>query len=854
MRLQHLFTGFVFCFWCCSLFSQQSATININTHEKSNPVSPTLHGVFFEEISHAGEGGLYAELIQNRGFEEADIPPGMTLENGFLIPPRTPHFSLPNNGISDWKMEWPLKTDFPAWSKKTYGNASLELSLSEEMSLNTATPHSLKISVTNADDNNRAEVVNEGFWAINVAQNETYNLHFYLRNASYKGNVTALLKNENEEVLASAIVPVSQANGKWKKYSASLKAHSGSERAHFALSFNAPGTLWLDVVSLFPAKTFRNRRNGLRSDLAQYIADLKPAFIRWPGGCFVEGITIQSAPDWKETIGPIEKRGGTYSPWGYWTSNGFGYHEYLQFCEDIGAAALYVFNAGVSCDFRSGTFVSLDSLRLYIQNALEAIEYAIGPITTKWGAARAKAGHPKPFPLRYVEVGNEQYGPRYAERYNLFYAAIKTKYPSIKIIASMGIGDVNDATLRDMKKVDVVDEHAYKWAGWAMRNFNHFDQYKRGDWDMYVGEYATNAGVGSGNMEAALSDAVYIMSMEKSGDLVKMSSYAPLLVNTNDVDWPVNLINFNAAKSFARISYYVIKAFNENKPDYNLPTSVHIVPLATKTPAFSGGIGLATWDTKTAYKDIEVIQNGRTVYKSDFLTKANEWALLRGTWQVQDSALAQLAEGAQQFAALKDKSFDTYTLKLKAKKLDGYNAFIISFAVKDSNSFLRAHIGSWVNKNCVFEKVSNGYDVANISASKPLPAPIESNCWYDIELRVGMDTVACYLDGKLLMTYTEPEKLFAIAGRDEKKKELVLKIVNAYGNAISTEINIDRSVAKNGIASLTTITAPELTEENSFENPKRFTPSTKKFSWSSSKGTILIKPYSVNVLRVPEAE
>lgn len=855
LNMKYFFTALFTIALVCggtNLLAQERAVIMIDPSKKGNPVSPSLHGIFFEEISHAGEGGLYAELIQNRGFEEATLPPGMTLVDSFIVPPRTPHFSMPNNGVSDWKMPWMLNSPYPAWASEMQGTAAAQLSLTTALPLTEATPHALQVVISKADNTNNVHIINEGFWGISVAAGESYNLHFYVRNSDYKGSITASLQAPDGQTLASYTFSNVHTNSRWKKYTATLKAVKTDPKARFVLSFNRSGTILLDFVSLFPAKTFKNRPNGLRQDLAQYIADLKPAFIRWPGGCFVEGITIQSAPDWKRTIGPVEKRPGTYSPWGYWSSDGFGYHEYLQFCEDVGADALYVFNAGVSCDFRSGTFAPDDSLQPYIQNALDAIEYAIGPVGSRWGKARAAAGHPAPFPLRYVEVGNEQYGPRYAERYNRFYEAIKTKFPTLQIMASMGIGDVNEHTLKSMKKVDYTDEHAYKAAGWAMRNFDHFDQYKRGDWDMYVGEYATNAGVGSGNLEAALNDAVYIMSMEKNGDLVKMSSYAPLLVNTNDVDWPVNLINFNTAESFGRISYYAIKMMNENRADYNLPTQVQITKPAVKTPAFAGGIGLATWDTKTAYKDIEVIQDGRTVYKSDFNTNVADWALLRGTWNVQDSALTQTAEGAQQFAMLKNKSFESYTLKLKAKKLDGYNAFIIPFAVTDSNTFLRAHIGSWVNTNCVFEKVVNGYDVANISASKPLPKPIEANRWYNIELNVGVDTVKCYLDGELLMTYTEPDKVFAIAGQDEKNSDLIVKVVNAYSNEVPIEIGLNTASLTGNTVALTTLSAPSLTAENSFENPKEYLPVTGKIQLPSGSDTFLLKPYSINILRIPQ--
>ncbi|RZK33522.1 MAG: alpha-L-arabinofuranosidase, partial [Hymenobacter sp.] len=202
----------------------------------------------------------------------------------------------------------------------------------------------------------------------------------------------------------------------------------------------------------------------------------------------------------------------------------------------------------------------------------------------------------------YVEIGNEQHGPKYASRYNLFYEAIRKAYPSIRIMASMGIGEVNQRTLKNMKEVDIVDEHAYKDAYWSMRNTDHFDKYKRGDWEMYVGEYATNAGVGAGNMRAALADAVYILGMERNADLIKWSSYAPLLVNTNDVDWPVNLINFDAAQSFGRISYYAIKLFSDNRADKNLTTTIETSRTAATQPLFTGGIGFINQQTDTNYR------------------------------------------------------------------------------------------------------------------------------------------------------------------------------------------------------------------------------------------------------------
>lgn len=817
-----------------------AATVTIDIAHPAARISPTLHGIFYEEISHAGDGGLYAELIQNRGFEESVIPQGTRLDSGFLVPyPEQPHFMLEPRK-TDWKMEWPYVNDpWPGWS----ATGVVSLSLAVAQPLNAATPHSLCIDL-NAPG--KADVINNGFWGIDAVGGDSYRLSFYVRKGTYTAPLVASLQSADGTVLATHTF-IQAAGAGWHKYSCVLQAARTDHKARFVLSFEGRGKTWLDFVSLFPVKTFRGRTNGLRDDLGQLIAGLKPAFIRWPGGCYVEGITIASAGDWKNTIGPVEKRPETFSPWGYWSTNGFGYDEYLRFCEDIGAAGLFVCNVGVSCEYRSGTYVPEDSLQPYIQDALDAIEYAIGPVTSPWGKRRAAAGHPTPYPLKYVEIGNEQHGPKYASRYNLFYDAIHRRYPGITLIASMGIGDVNRNTLQGMKAIEMVDEHAYKDAYWSLRNTDHFDRYKRGQWDMYVGEFATNAGVGSGNMRAALSDAVYMLGMERNSDLVRMSSYAPLLANLHDVDWPVNLINFDDARSYARISYYAIKMFTDNRPDVNLPTQTETTPARGGAPAFQGGIGLATWDTRTEYKDVEVSAGGKVLYRSDAAGFDTGWAKVRGVWTATDSGgMAQTAEGAQRLAILKDHSFDTYTLTLRARKLGGYNAFIIPFAVRDTNTFLRAHIGSYVNANCVFESVTDGYEVADLSNQRRLPHPIETGRWYTIRLEVGPDHVDCYLDGELLMFYTELPTLFTLAGREDKTGDVLVKVVNAGGNARSTHFALPGFT----LSDWTLLSAPNAEVENSLERPTEYIPHEQHIEKASD---VVVPAFSISVLRFKAA-
>jgi alpha-L-arabinofuranosidase len=835
---------------CGTAIAQLRASIHVNTALKGAVVPATLHGIFFEEISHAGEGGLYGEMVQNRGFEDHCIPAGTQVKNGWLQPfPLKPHFML-NGQPSDWKMEWPLQSQWPAWHAEKKGNATIQLLLVSDHPLHTATPHAMQIKVTATDARNEAALVNEGFWGMNVIKGAPYRLSFFANGSQgYTGHVRVSLQTAAGKILADTTVMMTK-GATWKKYTAILTATDSDPEARLVLSFQHSGTLLLDMVSLFPVHTFRDRPNGMRADLATLIEKMKPAFVRWPGGCYVEGITVESAPDWKSTLGPLEQRIPTYSPWGYWSSNGFGYHEYLQFCEDINAAALYVFNAGISCEYRSGTFIPDDSLAPVIQNALDAIEYAIGPVTSRWGKQRAANGHPAPFPLKYVEVGNEQHGPGYAKRYNRFYDAIRARYPQIGIIASMGIGDVNRHTLDSMQHTDIVDEHAYKDAGWSLRNFDHFDQYKRGHWQMYVGEYATNAGVGNGNLRAALSDAVYVMSMEKNGDLVNMSSYAPLLVNEHDVDWPVNLIHFNAAASFGRISYYALNMLNDHKATVNFPVITNMQPETTEQPKFAGGIGLSTWDTEAEYKDIVVVQNKDTVYNSNAATGLKEWLPLRGSWQQTNGILAQTAEGAQQLAILKDHHLNAYTLTLKARKTGGVNAFIIPFAVKDSNTCLRAHIGSWLNSHAVFESLTNGYDVAGISNPVRMKAPLASDRWYNIRLEVGNTEVKCYLDDSLLMTYREPQKLFIIAGKDEQNGDIILKIVNAGEQPVKADIHLDGATAVHPVAQVITLTADTPESENSFAQPAAYVPHTSTITNAAEQFHWTVPAFSVNIIRL----
>lgn len=822
-----------------------SGTIIIDAAKPGPRIPSSLYGIFFEEISHAGEGGLYAELIQNRGFEDANLPPACHLENGQIIPPRTPHFwNQPR--VSDWKMPWNVKGEWPAWSLQTTGGSAATLALVDTKPLNQATPHSLQVAITNVATNGRAAVINEGFWGIAVKQGEDYKLSFYARaDQAFKGPVTASLESKDGKVLAANVFK-SVMGETWRKYEAKLTATGSDPKAQFVLTFGSTGTVWLDFVSLFPAKTFKNRPNGLRPDLAQMVADLKPAFIRWPGGCFVEGITIESRAQWKKTLGPIEERPGTYSPWGYWSTDGFGYHEFLQYCEDIGADALYVVNVGVSCNFRSGTFIPDEGLPDLIQDALEAIEYATGPVTSKWGAVRAKNGHPKPFPLKYLEVGNEQQGPRYGERFAKFYQAIKAKYPQIKVALSSWIAGIDERAIAAAGKIDILDEHAYMPVNKPIEIFDSFAKYKRGDWELYIGEFATNAGVGRGNVLAALNDAAYMMSMEKNSDLVKMGSYAPLLENVNKRDWPVNLIHFDSSRVYARASYYACKLFAENRPDVNLTTNVQYSPPASRPIA--GRIGVSTYNTSAEFKDIRVEKEGKVLYASDFSKGAEGWVpetgrRNSGTWAIEDGAYRQ-KDNAVAWSYFGQEDWNNITLSLKARKIAGAEGFIVSVGYADGRR-VQFNVGGWGNRQ-------HAIQVADAIVGEPARGTVEAGRWYDIKVEVKDRTLRCYLDGQLIKETTLPrvDTVLAIAGKDEATGEIVLKVVNSGPEpaSMSLRVNGENRIASEG--KVTVLTSADPKDENSFENPTKVVPVTKTITVAGANFAHEFPPYSLSVIRL----
>jgi len=517
--------------------SAEPAQLTIDATRIVSPVSPMLYGLMTEEINHSYDGGLYAEMIQNRAFH------------------------------ADWEGE-------PPWDLIRRGNAAATRELDTASGPSQALNYSMKLTVTSASAGNEAGLTNPGYWGYGMRPNTIYSGSLYARvdSASIGPISIRMISNSTGAVLAKAEVTVR--TGPWARYEYKLTtgAIHPSIANHLEFTVAHPGTVWLQLVSLMPP-TFHNRPNGNRSDLMERMAAMHPKFLRLPGGNYLEGMTPDSRFDWKKTIGPLVDRAGHQGPWFYWSTDGLGVLEFLEWCEDLKVEPVLAVYAGYSL---GGTHIATGKdLEPYVESALDEIEYVTGDVNTKWGAERAKDGHPAPFPLHYIEVGNEDYLDRsgsYPERYTQFAEALHKRYPQYKLISTDG----NSEYLTKVNS-DVSDEHYYKSPADMMDLVHHYDAMPRtGGPKIFVGEWATRSGSPTPNFGDALGDAAWMTSMERNSDLIVMASYAPLLVNVSPggMEWPTDLIGFDAGTTYASPSYWAQALFAGHLGDGTAQSSI----------------------------------------------------------------------------------------------------------------------------------------------------------------------------------------------------------------------------------------------------------------------------------------
>ena len=792
------------------------AKLIVDVDKPGARVSPLLYGIFFEEINRAGDGGIYAEMIQNRSFEDAQIP--------------------------------------VAWSLIQSGGSTGAISLDASQPLNSKNPNALKLESKGIGG--RVGIASDGFkgvpqnprgkpevWlpafekapgGIAVQRGQRYNLSLYARAESDSGPLMVSLESRDGKVLASQ--RISGVRTSWRQFKASLVANASDEQARLVISTQTPGTLWLDMVSMFP-QTWKGRSNGLRPDLMQAIAGIKPAFVRFPGGCFVEGHSMADASRWKESIGDIAARPGHWNLWGYRSTDGLGFLEYLQMCEDLGSEPLFVINCGMA----HVDHVPMDQMGPYVQDALDAIEYANGPVTSTWGALRAKHGRSRPFNLKMMQIGNENGGPLYNERYALFHDAIKAKYPAMQLVACDWAGGVPDS-----RPLDIIDPHLYANPRTFLSQANRFDLADRKGPQIYFGEYAVTQEAGVGNAQAALAEAAFMMGMERNGDIVKMSSYAPLLSDLRWKTWNPNAIVFDQSRVYGTPSYHVQAMFGHNRADRVFPTQVEL-DASLPTPAPRGLIGLGTWGTQAEFKDISVTKAGQPLFNSDFAKGTERWQLSNGDWKVEDGVLRQSGnqEGTRAFVG--EPTWSDYTLSLKARKLGGREGFLISFLSPGGDAKSWWNLGGWNN-------TSHGLEVPGVDAPR-VPGQIETGRWYDIRIELQGPSIKCYLDGQLIQQATRtPERtLHAMAGLDERTGETILKVVNAG------DIDVEASVQLRGAGRLSrqgkalVLRAQDALSENTFAAPQSIAPRLEAMAVPSGTFSRTFPAHSLSILRVKTA-
>lgn len=545
--------------------AESQVQISIQADQPGAKINPAMWGVFFEDINFGADGGLYAELVKNRSFEFPDA-------------------------LMGWKV-----------------SDTSNVSIHADKPFSIAQPHFVRLSST-------AGIINEGFRGMGVREKETYNFSVQARVVEGKPVLRLDLIGASGKSLASA--EITRFDKNWKQHTARLRPSVTDARANLQLTVQG-GTLDLDMISLFPKNTWKNRPNGLRADMVQMLADLKPGFVRFPGGCIVEGRVLTNRYEWKNTIGKIEDRKLIMNRWNvefanrgrgakdYYQSFGLGFFEYFLLCEDLNAEPMPILNCGMACQYNSGELVPLDQLDPYIQDALDLIEFANGSTKTKWGAVRAAMGHSKPFNLKMLGVGNEQWGPQYVERYAAFAGVLKEKHPEIQLIAAAGpdpSGERFDflwSKLRELN-ADIVDEHFYRPPDWFFNNVNRYDKYDRNGPKVFAGEYASHHRSRANNLEVALSEAAVMTGFERNADVVRMAAYAPLFAHVDAWQWNPDLIWVDNLRVMGTPSYYVQQLFSRNRGDFVLPIQIQV-------PAESRFFASAVRDQKEGEVIVKVV-------------------------------------------------------------------------------------------------------------------------------------------------------------------------------------------------------------------------------------------------------
>ena len=773
-------------------------SIYIKTREKRIATSKSLYGLFFEDINRAGDGGIYAELLRNRAFDDGVLPEGCVYDA------KKKQITSPTG--------WTCSFDcyeaegIAAW--EAVGGAKMQLTDTETLHENRK--RALQVNFCGGS------IRNDGFQGVFVEKDKSYRFYMFAK-AQETTAVTVQLASAGGEVYAQAEFMIS---GGYAKYECILTSDATDADARLVLSSASDAEVTLGFTSLFPVDTYMGRENGLRKSLVEKLLALKPAFLRFPGGCIVEGFTRETAFRFEDTIGPVWERKPHWLLWSYMTTNGLGYHEYLQFCEDAQMDAMYVFNCGMTCQGRQPDFFEPELVEQYYEDAVHAILYATAPADSEWGAKRAQNGHPEPFTvLKYLEIGNENWGPEYHTRYEYFYERLKKEFPQFIYIST-------DHTERAGKTTEVVDEHFYSDPIFFASNHKMYDALAKDGVDIYCGEYAATIGCKEGILYGALGEAAFLTGIERNQDKVFMTSYAPLFQNVAYKEWEPDMILFNNHEDFAIPSYYMLQMFASNRGDYVCEYEVETEHTKRRE---IGGFGIMPDDTMM-YSGICVndkLCDEICVVEGDITLASGEvYAVSGACW----GTVGELSENTQCFKAQVQSESGRIHIRFWDVAMRGEDQNHYDWFVEAGKSRVE-HYNCW---SC--ERICNPVD-CNVLSGKN-----------NVEIHTKDDGFTILLNGEVLhqQTLAVVPHITAVCTVDEQTQECIIKIVNISEEETDVHVALDVEAAKE--AEMTILTGDSYDAKNSFENKECVVPYTTKIA-TSSDYVVTMKPRSVNIIR-----
>ncbi|GGK51988.1 alpha-L-arabinofuranosidase C-terminal domain-containing protein [Streptomyces flaveus] len=799
---------------------ETETVVEVDAAAPGTAISPDLFGVFFEDLNHAADGGLYAELVQNRSFEYSP----------------------------DHRPEWHALT---AWELLERDGAAGSVTVSVEAPLHPANPHHAVLRTTTAGADGRgAALRNEGFDGVAVREGERYDVSLFARLADGTADrlVAQIESRDGSRVYGRAeLGPV---HGSWERHSAVITCEATDPDARFTVVAGGVGTVHLDLVSLFPQATFHDRPGGLRADLAQVIADLKPKFVRFPGGCLAHGVGLGNMYRWPETIGPLHERRQQRNLWGYHQSMGLGYYEYFQFCEDIGAKPLPVVPAGVCCQNTEPTGqvgIPEEEMPAYVAEVLALVEWANGPADSPWGSLRAAAGHPEPFGLEYLGVGNEDtITDTFRDRFSRIHDALREHHPEIIVVGTVGPSPTGEdwekgwAFARE-RSVPVVDEHSYKSPRWFLENTRRFDGMDREGPHLYIGEYAAR----DNDMGSAVAEAAYMIGMERNGDVVRLASYAPLLAKRGHTQWLPDLVYFDNTNVWPTLNYHVQHMHSVNSGDTALPVTVVGAPRARPVPETDRhGVHVGTGhDTRAEFTDARIGPLGAEAEPApDF---AN-WAAESGTWEPEgDGLIQQTAYGADdsRLVLAEAAAGPSYAFSVRARKNGGGEGFTIGFAEASPGNRYQWSVGGWLNRGMRLQRVDDGvvHDLNDAVAG-----PVETGRWYELRVEVDGRRIRCFRDGELVHDLEDdpaaPEVFAVSAVRDSSAGDVIVKIANSTSEPVAVRLRLAGADVGTGLVRTSLAAPPHATS--------RFGPAPASPAEDRLTGPVCdIPPYSFTVLR-----